>query len=71
MTNLPPALTDKQLADSLGGAPAGQSITISGKCHMNAPLIAIFEVEESALLLVCPACGLVVTRIAIEKSAVH
>lgn len=68
-----PALTDKELADTLGSAmnKEQQLITISGKCHMSAPLVVIFEVGSSSLLLVCQACGQMVARIAVEKSAVH
>ena len=72
---LPPALTDKELFDSLGVIVAqhddDQSISISGKCHINTPMIVLFEVEHSSLILVCPTCGKLITRIAIKKSEVH
>lgn len=71
--SLPPALTDKELEDALGTAVCKNSepITISGKCHTGAPMLVVFDVTNSSLLLVCPTCQQLVTRIAVAKSSVH
>lgn len=73
--SLPPALTDKELFDSLGidaeQRNDKQPVSISGKCHVNTPMFALFDVDNSSLILVCPTCSQLVTRIAIKKTEVH
>ncbi len=72
---LPPALTDKELFDSLGINAEqhndDQPISISGKCHVNTPMLVLFDVDNSSLLLVCPTCSQLVTRVAVKKTEVH